>query len=142
LLDRYFHFPDVSTQDTLFRHVIKAALRIEPSRETKREQLERLRDAGVFLIDVSQEPLGDRDLAPHIPGLIRRARRLNPRRIVLAKANVYDDAFTPLVGAGLPVIDARIRFPAQGWQAEFVDSFRRALRRKPVTERARSRTRQ
>lgn len=133
-LDRYFYFPDVWTQDALFRHVVKAVLRIEPLREEKRELLARLRDAGVFLIDVSTEPLDDGPLAQHVPGLIRRARRLKPRKIILVKANVYDEAYESLVAADLPVIDARIRFPGQGWQAEFVDTFRRAMRRKPTTE--------
>jgi hypothetical protein len=112
---------------------------MEPSRETKREMLERLRNAGVFLMDVSLEPLNKGPLEPHIPGVIQRLRRANPRRIVLAKANVYDKLFTPLVEAGMPVIDERLRFPAQGWQAEFIESFRRALRRKPATPGARSR---
>jgi hypothetical protein len=127
-LDRYFYFPKVKTQDALFQNVVRAVLRIEPNRGTKHELLGQLRDAGVFLIDVSLEPLNERPLAPHIAGLIRRARRLKPRRIVLAKANVHDDVFAPLEAAGLPVVAARLRFPVRGRQAEFVAGLRRARR--------------
>lgn len=137
-LDRYFYFPHVWTQDALFRYVIRAILRVEPSREIKRELLERLRESGVFLVDVSPDPLCGRKLNPLVPGLIRRIRRLKPKKIILLKANVYDVCFAPLLGARLPVVDARIRFPGRRWQGEFVHAFRRARRRKPATQRTRS----
>ena len=128
-LDRYFYFPNVPRQDSLFREVARAVLKAEPEREDKRELLRMLRDAGVYLIDVSLEPLPERsDVAPLMPGLLRRIRRLDPRRIVLVKSNVYDEAFDAIRDAGLPVIAARIPFPGSGRQQEFRVAFARAIK--------------
>lgn|ERR1700686_5289470 len=55
-LDRYFYFEDVRDQDSLFRHVVRATLAIEPSRSEKASDLRRLADRGVFLIDLKPEP--------------------------------------------------------------------------------------
>lgn len=133
-LDRYFYFPSVPRQDSLFREVARAVLKAEPDRDDKRALLRLLRDAGVYLIDVSLEPLPEgSELAPLIPGLLRRIRRLNPQRIVLVKADVYDEAFEAVRDAGLPVIDERIPFPGSGRQQEFRVGFARAIdsRRRP-----------
>jgi hypothetical protein len=128
-LDRYFYFPNVPRQDSLFREVARAVLKAEPEREDKRALLRRLREAGVYLIDVSLEPLPEgSELDPLIPGLLRRIRRLDPQRIVLVKTNVYDEAFDAIRGAGLPVIDARIPFPGSGRQQEFRVAFARAMK--------------
>jgi hypothetical protein len=56
-LDRYFYFGDVTTQDSLFRYVARAILRTEPMRSNKAELLARLRERGVFLIDLKLEPV-------------------------------------------------------------------------------------
>lgn len=128
-LDRYFYFPNVPRQDSLFREVARAVLKAEPEREDKRALLRKLREAGVHLIDVSLEPLPEgSELAPLIPGLLRRIRRLDPQRIVLVKADVYDEAFDAIRDAGLPVIDARIPFPGSGRQQEFRVAFARAMK--------------
>src|SRR5947207_236311 len=55
-LDRYFYFDDVREQDSLFRYVCRGVLGQEPSREGKAELLAELRDKGVFLIDLQEEP--------------------------------------------------------------------------------------
>lgn len=54
-LDRYFYFEDVPTQDSLFRYVVSTVLGEPPSRD-KVPQLCRLRDAGVFLVDLKTDP--------------------------------------------------------------------------------------
>jgi hypothetical protein len=127
-LDRYFYYRDVRRQDSLFREVARSVLKVEPTRDNKRELLDALRDRGVFLIDVSLEPIPKgTPLGPMIPGLIRRVRRLGPRRIILVKADVYSAAFSPLRDSGLPVVDADIPFPGYGRQIEFRDAFGRAL---------------
>src|SRR5436190_1713336 len=95
-LDRYFYFTDVRAHDSLFRHVASEILRREPSRENKAELLRLLRDAGVFLIDLKLDPTDGSALASHVPSLIRRARRLEPHKIILIKATVYDAAYRPL----------------------------------------------
>lgn len=128
-LGRYFYFPNVPRQDSLFREVARAVLKAEPEREDKPALLRRLGEAGVYLIDVSLEPLPDgSDLAPLIPGLVRRIRRLDPQRIVLVKSNVYDEAFDAIRDAGLPVIDQRIPFPGSGRQQQFRVAFARAIK--------------
>ena len=128
-LDRYFYFPNVPRQDSLFREVTRAVLKAEPEREDKRALLRMLREARVHLIDVSLEPLPEgSELAPLIPGLLRRIRRLDPQRIVLVKVDVYDEAFDAIRDAGLPVIDARIPFPGSGRQQAFRVAFARAMK--------------
>jgi hypothetical protein len=92
-LDRYFYFTDVRAHDSLFRHIASEILRQEPSRENKAELLRLLRDAGVFLIDLRLDPTDGSALAGHVPSLIRRVRRLQPHKIVLIKATVYDAAY-------------------------------------------------
>jgi hypothetical protein len=129
-LDRYFYFSDVATQDSLFRYVVRTVLTTEPRRDRKKEQLEALQRAGVFLVDLSLDP----DFGPlsgYVSGLIRRIRALKPRRIILVKASVYDAAFAALNDACLPVLDARIPFPGSGHQIEFEKAMRLALKRKP-----------
>jgi hypothetical protein len=92
-LDRYFYFEDVRIQDALFRYVVRAILKRDPTRETKRGDLAALRNQGVFLIDLKQEPRDDSPLASEVPGLIRRVKRLAPRKVILIKTTVYDAAF-------------------------------------------------
>lgn len=54
--DRYFCFEHLPDHDSLFRHVVRAILAIEPSRSEKPSELRRLTDLGVFLIDLKPEP--------------------------------------------------------------------------------------
>lgn len=126
-LSRYFYFPDVSTQDSLFRHVARTLLPAEPDRFNKPLLLDKLRQAGVFLVDLAQEPIETSDLAKLVPGLVRRVRTLRPNRIILIKTTVYDVAYVPLRDAGLPVLDARVPFPGSGQQRRFVEAFEQAI---------------
>jgi hypothetical protein len=69
-LDRYFYFEHVPDQDSLFRHVVRAVLAIEPSRSAKSDQLRSLADRGVFLIDLKPEPkLPGETLEAYVPDL-------------------------------------------------------------------------
>lgn len=123
-LDRYFYFEHVPAQDSLFRHVVEAVLGDKPSRD-KAASLAALRDHGVFLVDLCEEPFRDRrEAIPRaVPGLLRRARALRPERIVLIGADVFDHAFRPLRDAGLPVADLRLPYPGSGQQRRFLDGF-------------------
>src|SRR4051812_48669376 len=58
-LDRYFYFEDVQQHDSLFRYVYRGLFGEAPSRDGKAACLERMRDAGVYLIDVSEDPIAD-----------------------------------------------------------------------------------
>lgn len=132
-LDRYFYFEDVSIQDSLFRYIARAILKVEPTRETKPDLLARLRDRGVFLIDLKRDPVSDgrSSLVEEVPGLVRRARRLAPERIIVVKTGVFDLVRGALLEAGLPLVDERVPFPGSGQQRRFEESFARALGRKP-----------
>lgn len=127
-LDRYFYIPDVRAHDSLFRHVAAAILECEPTRENKLELLGRLRNLGVFLVDLKLDPVDGSPLETHVPSLLRRLRRLEPAKIILVKAAVHDAAHAPLRDAGLPVVAERVPFPGSGQQARFREAFRRALR--------------
>jgi hypothetical protein len=124
---RYFYLPNVSKHDLLFRAVVKAMLHAEPERGSKTRLLSKLRNDGVFLIDLKPNPLDNRPLRDFVPSLITRCNELRPQRIILIKTDVYDIAFGPLRAAGLPVIDERIPFPGSGRQKEFAEAFGRAL---------------
>ena len=126
-LDRYFYFPAVRTQDSLFREVYRVVTGREPSRERKAEQLAELRDVGLYLIDLQSDPFDERPLSVHVPRLVARCRRLDPDRIVLIKVDVFDAAYAPLRDAGFAVSDVRIPFPGSGQQRRFREHFARAL---------------
>jgi hypothetical protein len=127
--DRYFYFHDVHTQDSLFRYVARSLLPgAQPTRENKPALLAQLRDRGVFLIDLKQDPVDGTALSSYVPNLVRRVQELNPDRIVLIKATVYDAAYEALAAAGLPVSPVRVPFPGSGRQKEFEEAFARATR--------------
>lgn len=127
-LDRYFYFEDVTEHDSLFRYVARELLGAEPTRVGKSILLRRLQEKGVFLIDLSPEPIAKGDsLLPFVPECVQRCSDIAPRRIILIKATVYDAAYSALAGAGLPVINERIPFPGSGQQKNFQAAFRRAL---------------
>jgi hypothetical protein len=127
-LDRYFYFEDVREQDSLFRYVCRVVLDREPTREAKPELLKELRGRGVFLIDLLQDPVDGTPLSKSVPGLVERSLALNPRRIILIKATVFDTSYSALEAAGLPVSNVRVPFPGSGRQRDFVEAFGRALR--------------
>jgi hypothetical protein len=130
-IDRYFYFPEVVTQDSLFRYVCRAVLGKEPTRAGKRLLLDELRERSVFLVDLQPEPFDERPLRAMVPALVKYVQKLNPGWIVLIKADVFDVAYAPLAAAGLPVSDVRVPFPGSGQQRRFVEAFAQALRQRP-----------
>jgi hypothetical protein len=127
-LGRYFYFEDVREHDSLFRYVVQTVLDEAPSRSNKANQLARLRDAGVFVIDLKTDPkIGDESLDAHVPDLVTRAAALAPEHVITIKANVCDLCQGPLRAAELEVAGERIPFPGSGQQRRFVEGMRRAL---------------
>jgi hypothetical protein len=130
--DRYFYFEDVQQHDSLFRYVCRGIFGVIPPRDRKADYLAELRDSGVFLIDLSEEPIPDgakTRIAPQqVDKLIARCRDLNPQSIILIKSNVYDLSYKPLKSAKFNVIDARMPFPASGQQNKFALAFATALK--------------
>jgi hypothetical protein len=137
--ERYFYFEDVREHDSLFRYVARAITGQEPTRTSKAELLAQLRERGVFLIDLKQDPIDGSPLATEVEGLIERIREIRPDSIILIKASVYDAAFDPLRRAGLPVVDERVPFPGSGQQRRFEEAFARALKASPCVAAAETR---
>lgn len=135
-LDRYFYFPDVREQDSLFRYVCRALLGHEPTRDGKAELLAKLRNRGIFLIDLQEEPRDGTPLTDLAPELVERCKSLDPESIVLIKTTVFDAAHDTLEKAGLPVSSVRIPFPGSGQQKRFLEAFDRALKERPKASRA------
>ena len=126
--DRYFYFEDVPDQDSLFRHVVRAVLEIEPSRSQKPVQLQHLAEHGVFLIDLKSDPkLPGETLEVYAPKLVSLAVELRPRHVITIKANVCELSQRPLRAAGLHVIDERVPFPGSGQQRRFLERMAAAL---------------
>ena len=128
-LDRYFYFNHVRTQDSLFRHVVRSVLDVEATRAAKAELLVRLRDSGVFLIDLKTDPFDRRPLSDRVPDLVSRIRLLEPEFVMLIKVTAYDAAFALLAREQIPVVDERIPFPGSGQQKRFEAAMRQALAR-------------
>ena len=127
-LDRYFYFPHVTEHDSLFRYVVRLVLGVEPTRSGKLELLDALRDAGVFLIDVCQEPITSKaDLKACVPGLVEPVKLVRPDNVILIKATVHDAAFWALREAKLPVVGNMLPFPGSGQQLRFEAEMASAL---------------
>jgi len=126
-LERYFYFENVSDHDSLFRYVVKGIFETTPGRADKASWLARLKDKGVFLIDLMPDPVTTLKHGSFVEGLVKRCLEINPKKIILIKAPVFDAAFHPLRKAGLPVSDVRVPFPGSGQQKKFEVAFARAL---------------
>ena len=139
-LDRYFYYPAVPQHDHLFLGVMEVLFPREKeaylagARQTseKRTLLERFRDGGFFLLDVSDEPLSlaRGSLRDAVPGLLRRVEETASKDtpIILIKKTTFEVAYQPLKEAGYRRLYSEgIPFPGQGWQPEFREGFRDAL---------------
>jgi hypothetical protein len=110
--DRYFYFPNVVKHDWLFRAVVRALLpHAEPTRTNKAALLAQLCDRGVFLVDLKPDPVDGSDLSQYVPALLNRIAELEPERIILIKADVYDAAY-PAFPGGRPGVAVWIDHPA------------------------------
>jgi hypothetical protein len=118
--DRYFYYPYVSTHDSLFRYVVRLVLGREATRENKPELLAALRDAGVYLMDASPDPVSAlADLKPLLTDAVTRAADLKPDHIIILKVGVFDLLYSPMKKARLPVVNQRVAFPGSGQQRRF-----------------------
>ncbi len=128
---RHFYFEDVREQDSLFRYVCKGVTGSVSARERKADDLARLRDAGAYLIEASEDPIADNAkvrLTPaQLAALPARCAALKPEAVVLIKSNVFDLAYPALKEAGLNVVDVRMPFPGSGQQKKFETLFAQAL---------------
>lgn len=131
--DRYFYFPAVADQDSLFWSVVKGLYGARLDRPRKADWIARLALDGAFLVDLSEDPLPAGQVAGellrHVPDLVERCRALRPEAIALIKTTVYDASFAALRAAGLAGVDRRNSIPGIGAAAPVRGRARRALRR-------------
>jgi hypothetical protein len=106
--DRYFYFEDVPSNDWLFLGVAEVMLGRMPARSEKPMALAKFREMGVFLIDLKLDPVDGSPLKSYVPDLVVRCRDVNPERIILIKATVFDAASSALQAARLPVVNRRV----------------------------------
>ena len=136
---RFFYAPTLAAADNLFRGVVKALYDHRFPRGSagisKQDWLDRLRDDGVFLIDlvpypVNSLPLADRAKAhrDHAENAALQAAKLDPAGIVVCHAPTFRALAPALRERDLPLLhqDA-IPFPLGNKRAEFVARFRAAV---------------
>ena len=140
---RFFYDDNLTGRDGLFRQVVQVLFgghELKSGPNAKVPWLAKLRDRGVYLIDLAQVPVNYRSkaeraaaLEQNISATIALAKELAPEGIVLVKQNVFDLLNGPLRAAGFPVLhDEFIPFPASGQQARFRERFTTALHNSKV----------
>ena len=136
---RFFYDDTLTGRDGLFRqvvHVLFGNPELKSGPGAKVPWLEKLRDQGVYLIDLAAVPVNYHSkseraaaLQQNIDATIALAKELDPEGVVLVKQNVFDLLTGPLRTAGLRVLhDEFIPFPASGQQARFRERFAAATR--------------
>lgn len=134
---RFFYEERLTGHDGLFREVVKALYAPESLKsgpEAKRPWLQRLKDDGVFLVDLPPIPVNYQDpeerdamLRSNLVATVDLARSLQPQGIVLVKQNVFELLAEALKAAGLHVLhQTALPFPASGWQKVFRERFQQA----------------
>lgn len=133
---RFFYAPMVSRADNLFRGVILALYGAKVTTGDDRTPwLTRLRDDGVWLIDLAPFPVnklssGDRRraLLEHAPARTREILDLAPDGIVICHAPTFRALAPALVAAGAPLLhDEAIPFPLGNFRARFAAEVREAV---------------
>lgn len=138
-LDRYFYFEDVKKQDSLFLEIMgvlypeQKAQYLHSGRDSalKKELLERFREDGFWLMDLSEVPSGisNATLESCVPNLIARLEKhiekITP--VILIKANIYDLCYPVLLSNGYNVQAERMPFPGSGQQKVFREKFRKVV---------------
>lgn len=135
---RFFYDQKLTSKDGLFREVVRALYADPPLASgptAKRPWLARLKDDGVFLIDLAAEPVNYHGaeeraaaLRRNIETTVALASSLQPEGIVLVKRNVFELLSVPMRNASLPVIhDDFIPFPGSGQQRRFRERFALAI---------------
>ncbi len=140
-LDRFFYYENVREHDYLFLGVSQALypgikekfLLSRRSSEIKSSILQKLKNEGFYLLDLSELPISilNSDLQSQLPYLVEKMISVTNKdtQIILIKANVYDIAFNFLNQKFENLINQRITFPGQGGQRKFQDEFKQALKK-------------
>jgi len=112
-------------RDSLLRETAKVILSQHVaiySEQQKHKVLSELMAKGIFLIDAVEHPINNlkglarkNAIRSNIPKLIRCIDALNPERIVVVLASVYDLICRPIQDAGLSIAQVRVPSP---WSAK------------------------
>ncbi len=139
----FFYFEKTTGKDHLFRETMKA-VGIWPSNSTmhkdmdKRPYLSQFESKGYFLIDTCELPVDRLDNAKRRQEIRRGAlrltgevRALEPKKVLIVKANVFGPVREELERAGLGgrILNKRaIPFPSHGWQPKYRSQVRHLIR--------------
>jgi hypothetical protein len=133
---RFFYAEKLTANDALFRSVVHAVFdvpHLDSRTDSKNVWLERLRDHGVFLIDLVPYPINgankkverSRARRESAADCVERAGAIAPDGIIVCHKPSFKVLSKPLRAAGLPLLhDEGIPFPIGNWRADFVTKFR------------------
>lgn len=134
---RFFYAEPLSHADNLFRSVVQALYGSGKltKGDPKAPWLERLRNDGVYLIDLAARPVNSLGSTARrqarrdgVEACITRATQLDPEGIIVCHTPSYDVLAAPLRAAGLPLLhDEPIPFPLGNTRARFIDMMRDAV---------------
>lgn len=113
--------------------------------DAKGPWLDRLREDGVFLIDLVPFPVNS--LSPnkaearrlraearrnHVASCVAQARKLDPAGVIVCHSPSFELLTAPIRAAGLTLLhEQAIPFPLGNWRARFVSEVREALKGLP-----------
>lgn len=135
---RYFYAPKLSQHDNLYRGVSMAFYGDSAAFDVKAklDNLERLQDDGVWLIDAVPYPINAatrsdrrRAIRDNVDGLVSQCIALRPTLgVIVCHGKVYVETAEPLRRAGVHVMhDLALPFPLGNTRAAFVNGARAAL---------------
>lgn len=142
---RFFYAEPLTQHDSLFRSVVDALYcsgKLTKG-DPKAPWLERLRDDGVFLIDLATRPVNASDDRAReqarrdgVDACIKRVTQLNPEGIIICHIPSYDLLAVPLRAAGLPLLHEKpIPFPWGQLASQLHRPGARCCRHTATTER-------
>ena len=131
---RFFYDDALTGRDGLFRQVVQMLFehpQLERGAGRKLLWLDKLRDWGVYLIDLASVPVNYHSpserataLKGNIAATVSLATDLKPDGIILVKKNVFELLQKPILEAGLPLLhESFILFPGSGQQKRFREKF-------------------
>jgi hypothetical protein len=134
---RFFYHRALTGDDNLFRGVVLAFYNVRLSVSDSRDKspwLERLRDDGIFLIDLVPYPINGKSGAEknqarrqHAGACVAWAVRLRPDGVLVCHEKCFRVLSGPLRAAGLPLLhDDPIPFPLGNYRQEFAAKVRAA----------------
>jgi hypothetical protein len=135
---RFFYAGELTARDALFRGVVHAVFdvsHLDSRTDSKLVWLEKLRDRGIFLIDLVPYPVNGANKKVERPrarrasvvDCVKRASAVKPDGIIVCHKPSFKLLNKPLRVAGLPLLHSEgIPFPMGNWRADFVTGFRDA----------------